>query len=120
MCARSQHSIRDTISIEPSAPWGFIKGSAYLTELSNVKAIMFDKTGTLTNGRPEIHQNFIFEDENTLTDMIVTRRNSNATRNRDHYFEPTETLDIETTNHIGKGLEGTYNNDVYRIGEPTC
>src|SRR5699024_6079330 len=79
-------------------------------------------TGTLTNGRPEVTDYTFFEDENTLTDIIVAlERNSNhplATAILE-YFEPTETLDIETTNHIGKGLEGTYNNDVYRIGKPT-
>lgn len=123
-CALAASTVSVTLSAASNlARRGVLsKGSAYLTELSNVKAIMFDKTGTLTNGRPEVTDYTFFEDENTLTDIIVAlERNSNhplATAILE-YFEPTETLDIETTNHIGKGLEGTYNNDVYRIGKPT-
>ena len=123
-CALAASTVSVTLSAASNlARRGVLsKGSAYLTELSNVKAIMFDKTGTLTNGHPEVTDYTFFEDENTLTDIIVAlERNSNhplATAILE-YFEPTETLDIETTNHIGKGLEGTYNNDVYRIGKPT-
>src|SRR5699024_5785483 len=123
-CALAASTVSVTLSAASNlARRGVLsKGSAYLSELSNVKAIMFDKTGTLTNGRPEVTDYTFFEDENTLTDIIVAlERNSNhplATAILE-YFEPTETLDIETTNHIGKGLEGTYNNDVYRIGKQT-
>lgn len=123
-CALAASTVSVTLSAASNlARRGVLsKGSAYLSELSNVKAIMFDKTGTLTNGRPEVTDYTFFEDENTLTDIIVAlERNSNhplATAILE-YFEPTETLDIETTNHIGEGLEGTYNNDVYRIGKPT-
>ncbi|CAD2072305.1 heavy metal translocating P-type ATPase [Phocicoccus pinnipedialis] len=123
-CALAASTVSVTLSAASNlARRGVLsKGSAYLTELSNIKAIMFDKTGTLTNGRPEVTDYTFFEDEDTLTDIILAlERNSNhplATAILD-FFEPKEILDIETTNHIGKGLEGSYNGDVYRIGKPT-
>lgn len=99
------------------------KGSTYLSQLADIRAISFDKTGTLTKGKPEV-TNFYFNGdikEESLIDIIVAlEKESNhplATAILSK-FEARNILDIEVENQIGKGLEGTYKDKKYRIGKP--
>ena len=48
-----------------------VKGGAYLSHLSNIKAIAFDKTGTLTNGEPVVTDYIFEEDEEELLKVVV-------------------------------------------------
>ena len=101
------------------------KGSTYLSQLADIKAIAFDKTGTLTKGKPEV-TNYYFSDainKDYIIDIIVALEKESNHPLADailHKFEAKNILNISTTNHIGKGLEGSYNNKNYRIGKPTA
>ena len=103
----------------------FQKGSTYLSQLADIKAIAFDKTGTLTKGKPEV-TNYYFSDainKDYIIDIIVALEKESNHPLADailHKFEAKNILNISTTNHIGKGLEGSYNNKNYRIGKPTA
>ena len=101
------------------------KGSTYLSQLADIKAIAFDKTGTLTQGKPEV-TNYYFSDainKDYIIDIIVALEKESNHPLADailQKFTPNNILDISTTNHIGKGLEGNYDNKNYRIGKPTA
>lgn len=47
-----------------------IKGSTYVEEMRNIKAIIFDKTGTLTEGKLEVKDIELLSDNYTVKDMI--------------------------------------------------
>ena len=101
------------------------KGSTYISQLADIKAIAFDKTGTLTQGKPEV-TNYYFSDainKDYIIDIIVALEKESNHPLADailQKFTPNNILDISTTNHIGKGLEGNYDNKNYRIGKPTA
>ena len=101
------------------------KGSTYLSQLADIKAIAFDKTGTLTQGKPEV-TDYYFSDainKDYIIDIIVALEKESNHPLADailQKFEPKNILNINTTNHIGKGLEGNYNNKNYRIGKPSA
>lgn len=124
-CALAAATVSVTLSTTSNlAKRGVLsKGSAYLSQLANIKAIAFDKTGTLTKGKPEV-TNYYFDetrDQNNLIDIIVALEKesnhplANAILNK---FEPTTALSIEVENQIGVGLLGTYQGNEYRIGKP--
>lgn len=125
-CALAASTVSVTLSASSNlARRGVLsKGSAYLSQLAGIKAIMFDKTGTLTNGRPEVTDYYFSDNTNEaeiLDVVIALEKDSNhplATAILER-FKPTKHLEIETTNHIGKGIEGLYNGKTYRIGKPT-
>ncbi len=101
------------------------KGSTYLSQLADIRAIAFDKTGTLTQGKPEV-TNYYFSDainKDYIIDIIVALEKESNHPLADailQKFEAKNTLNLSTTNHIGKGLEGNYDNKNYRIGKPTA
>lgn len=100
------------------------KGSAYLSQLAEIKAISFDKTGTLTKGKPEVTDYYFSEDidKQRMIDIVVALEKesnhplANAILDK---FQATSILAIDVENQIGKGLEGIYQGDTYRIGKPS-
>ena len=99
-----------------------IKGSSYIEEMRNIKAVIFDKTGTLTEGKLELSEIKII-DNNYSEEKIVSIAASlehqsshpiaqaiinHATTNNIKY---TETEDFK--NITGKGIIGTINNEKY-------
>lgn len=101
-----------------------VKGGAYLSKLSDLKAISFDKTGTLTNGKPVV-TDYSFEaslDEKDLIDLIVSmEKQSNhplatAIINK---FPNRKEVQVAVENQVGKGLTTSYKNSNYRIGKPS-
>ncbi|HLR21149.1 MAG TPA: heavy metal translocating P-type ATPase [Tissierellaceae bacterium] len=125
-CALAASTISVTLSTTSNLAKGGVlsKGSTYLSQLSDIKAISFDKTGTLTKGKPEV-TDYYFTDsinEEKIIDIIVALEKesnhplANAILNK---FEAKNQLDIEVINQIGKGLTGDYNQKNYRIGKPT-
>lgn len=126
-CALAAATVSATLSATSNlARRGLIsKGSAYLSQLADIKAIAFDKTGTLTRGVPEVTDDFFEEtiDRNEVTNIIVAlEKDSNhplAGAVLRHY-QPTETLNIEVTNDIGQGIRGQFNNKKYSIEKPTA
>lgn len=126
-CAIAAATISVTLSTTSNlARHGVLsKGSTYLSQLADIKAIAFDKTGTLTQGKPEV-TDYYFSDainKDYIIDIIVALEKESNHPLADailQKFEPKNTLNINTTNHIGKGLEGNYNNKNYRIGKPSA
>ena len=101
------------------------KGSTYLSQLADIRAIAFDKTGTLTQGKPEVTIYYISDaiNKDYIIDIIVALEKESNHPLADailQKFEAKNTLNLSTTNHIGKGLEGNYDNKNYRIGKPTA
>jgi Cd2+/Zn2+-exporting ATPase len=106
-----------------------IKGGVYLEEIGNLKAIAFDKTGTLTKGTPVVTDYVRLTedwDEKEILAMIAALENrsthplASAIVNK----AETERVDYSTlpVDHFrsiaGKGLEGSIQGVMYRIGSP--
>ena len=100
-----------------------VKGGAYLSRLSNIKAIAFDKTGTLTNGEPVVTDYIFEEDEEELLKVVVSmEKQSNhplamAIVNK---FPNVEPIELEVENKIGVGLVTTYLGTEYCIAKVTA
>ena len=100
-----------------------VKGGAYLSHLSNIKAIAFDKTGTLTNGEPVVTDYIFEEDEEELLKVVVSmEKQSNhplamAIVNK---FPNVEPVELEVENKIGVGLVTTYLGAEYCIAKVTA
>src|SRR5699024_10315514 len=74
-CALAAATISATLSATSTlAKQGVLsKGSTYLSQLADIKAIAFDKTGTLTKGKPEVTHAYFIDSANEahLIDVIV-------------------------------------------------
>lgn len=125
-CALAAATVSATLSTTSNlAKQGVLsKGSAYLSQLADIKAIAFDKTGTLTKGRPMV-TNVCFSDavnQEELIDIIVALEKESNHPLADailRKFESRQPLTVAVNNQVGKGLEGEYNGNTYRIGKPT-
>ncbi|MDN6195024.1 MAG: cadmium-translocating P-type ATPase [Atopostipes suicloacalis] len=100
------------------------KGSAYLSQFADIQAIAFDKTGTLTKGKPELtdYQFSDIIDENHAIDIVVALEKESNHPLADAIlskFEAENSLTIDVENQIGRGLEGRYEGESYRIGKTT-
>ena len=126
-CALAAATVSATLSATSNlAKNGVLsKGSTYLSQLAQIKAIAFDKTGTLTSGKPQVTNYYFVDsvDEQEMIDVVVAlEKESNhplATAILEK-FQATHSLDIEASNKIGKGLIGHYKQKQYRIGKPTA
>lgn len=99
-----------------------VKGGAYLSHLSNIKAIAFDKTGTLTNGEPVVTDYIFEEDEEELLKVVVSmekRSNHPLARAIVNKFPNVEPIELEVENKIGVGLVTTYLGAEYCIAKVT-
>ena len=100
-----------------------VKGGAYLSHLSNIKAIAFDKTGTLTNGEPVVTDYIFEEDEEELLKVVVSmEKQSNHPLSRAivNKFPNVEPIELEVENKIGVGLVTTYLEVEYCITKVTA
>ncbi|WP_414838732.1 heavy metal translocating P-type ATPase [Carnobacterium sp. TMP28] len=125
-CALAASTVSVTLSATSTlAKTGVLsKGSTYLSQLADIKAIAFDKTGTLTRGKPEVTDDYFNDsiDRTKIVDIIVAlEKKSNhplANAILEKYDEKNK-IDINVINQIGKGLTGEYQGKNYRIGKPT-
>ena len=125
-CALAAATVSTTLSATSNlAKKGVLsKGSAFLSELADIDAIAFDKTGTLTTGKPEV-TNYKFSssiNEEEIIEIIVALEKESNHPLADailRKFDVQNTMEIEVTNQIGKGLEGSYQGVNYRIGKPS-
>ncbi len=99
-----------------------IKGSSYVEEMKNVKAVIFDKTGTLTEGKLELSGIEIFDDDYTKEDVLkiaaslenqsthpIAKAILNYTNQNNIKFE-----EIQNFKNIpGKGIIGDINGEQY-------
>ena len=100
-----------------------VKGGAYLSHLSNIKAIAFDKTGTLTNGEPVVTDYVFEEDETELIKVVVSmekQSNHPLARAIVNKFPNVEPIELEVENKIGVGLVTTYLGAEYCITKVTA
>lgn len=100
-----------------------VKGGAYLSHLSNIKAIAFDKTGTLTNGEPVVTDYIFEEDEEELLKVVVSmekQSNHPLARAIVNKFPNVEPIELEVENKIGIGLVTTYLRTEYCIAKATA
>uniref|UniRef100_UPI0035A17CA9 heavy metal translocating P-type ATPase n=1 Tax=Jeotgalibaca porci TaxID=1868793 RepID=UPI0035A17CA9 len=126
-CALAAATISATLSATSTlAKQGVLsKGSTYLSQLADIKAIAFDKTGTLTKGKPEVTHAYFMDsaNESHLIDVIVameSESNHPLATAMLQAFTAREKLALTVTNEIGKGLTATANQDSYRIGKPSA
>lgn len=99
-----------------------VKGGAYLSALSEIKAIAFDKTGTLTKGQPIVTDYYFNEDEKNIINILVSmekQSNHPLARAIVEKFTASKKLDIKVENKIGEGVEAEYLGDKYSIAKPT-
>ena len=97
-----------------------VKGGAYLSYLSNIKAIAFDKTGTLTNGESVVTDYIFEEDESELIRVVVSmekQSNHPLARAIVNKFPDVEPIELEVENKIGVGLVASYLGDEYSIAK---
>jgi Cd2+/Zn2+-exporting ATPase len=97
-----------------------IKGGEHLEKLVDVNTIIFDKTGTLTTGRPRVEELVVdsIDTETIIPILVNIERSSNhplAKAISDHYKD-IEQLDIQTKEIPGKGMEATFDDHTYYIG----
>ena len=100
-----------------------VKGGAYLSHLSNIKAVAFDKTGTLTNGEPVVTDYIFEEDEEELLKVVVSmekQSNHPLARAIVNKFPNVEPIELEVENKIGIGLVTTYLGTEYCITKVTA
>ena len=100
-----------------------VKGGAYLSHLSNIKAIAFDKTGTLTNGEPVVTDYIFEEDEEELLKVVVSmekQSNHPLARAIVNKFPNVEPIELEVETKIGLGLVTTYLGTEYCIAKVTA
>lgn len=124
-CALAAATVSVTLSTTSSlARKGVLsKGSVYLSQLANIKAIAFDKTGTLTVGKPKVVKSYFVKEDPVLIDILVAmERHANhplATAILEHYTVSGAPLELDVTNQIGTGLMSQYAGKNYRIGKPS-
>ena len=99
-----------------------IKGSSYMEEMKNIKAVIFDKTGTLTEGKLELSEVEIIDENYTKEDIIqiaasLEHQSSHpiaeaiinyATLNDIQFEEITDFKNVP-----GKGIIGQINNEKF-------
>jgi len=125
-CALAVSAVPATLSaVSNLAKKGVLfKGGAYLSNLSDVKAVAFDKTGTLTKGRPVVTDTFYKNEtkQNQWQRIIVTMEES-----ANHPLATAiltacgkvERLKMPVKNEIGQGIIGEYKGHHYRLGKPS-
>lgn len=98
-----------------------IKSGKYLETLNTIDLVIFDKTGTITTGKPKV-QNVIAAMDYPLYPLtsIIANMEKQSTHPLakaivDHFYI-TSSLDLETNEIPGRGLEATYENKLYQIG----
>ncbi|TFE01227.1 heavy metal translocating P-type ATPase [Jeotgalibacillus sp. R-1-5s-1] len=102
------------------------KGGVHLENLTTIKAIAFDKTGTLTQGKPEVTNWYIRQDQDKqeiVAAVASIEKQSNhplaqaiasyAERQHAVSFKKPESVEDVT----GFGLKATFNGDQWRIGK---
>ena len=98
-----------------------IKSGKYLETLHTIDLVIFDKTGTITTGKPEVQNVIVAMDYPLypLTSIIANMEKQSthplAKAIVDHFYI-TSSLDLETNEIPGRGLEATYENKLYQIG----
>lgn len=98
-----------------------IKSGRYLEILKTIDLVIFDKTGTITTGKPEVQNVVVAKDyplyplNSIITNMELQSTHPLAKAIVDHFYI-SSSLEIETNEIPGRGLEATYEGILYQIG----
>jgi Cd2+/Zn2+-exporting ATPase len=98
-----------------------IKSGRYLEILKTIDLVIFDKTGTITTGKPEVQNVVVAKDyplyplNSIITNMELQSTHPLAKAIVDHFYI-SSSLEIETNEIPGRGLEATYDGVLYQIG----
>ena len=98
-----------------------IKSGRYLEILKTIDLVIFDKTGTITTGKPEVQNVVVAKDyplyplNSIINNMELQSTHPLAKAIVDHFYI-SSSLEIETSEIPGKGLEATYEGVLYQIG----
>lgn len=99
-----------------------IKGSSYVEEMRNIKAVIFDKTGTLTEGKLEIMDIDVLDDKYTKDDLIeiassLEKKSTHPIATAIVNHAKDNNLQIKEVKNFknipGKGIVGYINNKQY-------
>jgi Zn2+/Cd2+-exporting ATPase len=122
-CALAATDIPATLSaLSHLAKRGVLfKGGSYLSNFNDIKAIAFDKTGTLTLGKPEVTDVIWLSHEDKKDILVSMEKTSNhplALAIQNH-FKGISTLTLDVLHKIGSGVEATFNDRTYYVGNKT-
>jgi Cd2+/Zn2+-exporting ATPase len=98
-----------------------IKSGRYLEILKTIDLVIFDKTGTITTGKPEVQNVVVAKDyplyplNSIITNMELQSTHPLAKAIVEHFYI-SSSLEIETNEIPGRGLEATYEGILYQIG----
>ncbi|MCI1923015.1 MAG: heavy metal translocating P-type ATPase [Lentilactobacillus buchneri] len=125
-CAFAAAAVPATLSaLSQLAKKGVLfKGGSYLSNLAELETVAFDKTGTLTKGEPEVTDFYLVDskDKDKLTNIIFaieSQINHPLAAAIASHFVPTERLQVDVSNEIGKGVQAVYGSRVYAIKKPS-
>nr|WP_213334619.1 heavy metal translocating P-type ATPase [Enterococcus casseliflavus] len=129
-CALAASAVPASLSaISNLAKKGILfKGSNYLTNFAQIKAVAFDKTGTLTVGKPTVTDVIFAEaiDQAEAASIIVSLEKQANHPLADAivtYFEKNnkglQSEQLTVTNEIGSGLVAVSGTKTYRLGRRT-
>ena len=98
----------------------YIKNIDVLEQLANVNTIVFDKTGTLTsnkNSTIEYEGNSLSEPEEILLKNSLRSSNHPLSRSLYNLLKENDIITLDSyKEHIGKGIEASYQNEKIKIG----
>ena len=99
-----------------------IKGGKHLEDLLKIDSVVLDKTGTITTGVPAVVRIETISSVNHdyVMDILYTLEKQSshplAKSIVEHLENSAKTLDIETKELSGRGMEAKIDNDIWKIG----
>lgn len=95
-----------------------IKNAESLELLNQVNCVVLDKTGTITQGKPKVIHSFLKEKEwESVLFSLEQKSEHPMALALVKSMEPSISVEIsDFKEEIGKGVQGVYNENVYRVG----
>lgn len=113
-----------TVGIGRAAELGIlIKNAEHLERFAQIDVLLLDKTGTITSGKPSVKNLFWAEgatEKSTSLLYALEQKSAHPLAQAVcEHLEETQNSSIELEdfkNHSGKGIEGTWQNEKYKVG----
>lgn len=113
-----------TVGIGRAAELGIlIKNAEHLERFAQIDVLLLDKTGTITSGKPSVKNLFwaegATEKHASLLYALEQKSAHPLAQAVCEHLEETQNSSIELEdfkNHSGKGIEGTWQNEKYKVG----
>ncbi|NMA05974.1 MAG: cadmium-translocating P-type ATPase [Acholeplasmataceae bacterium] len=100
-----------------------IKGGPAIETMKDIDTVVFDKTGTITKGEPSVqgYRFYNVSEEEFLEAVVSIERNSNhpLARSIVEHFSDVKTVEVETREIPGTGIEGVINGNTWLVGRFT-